>query len=113
MELTAELIQKYDIHADIVAKVADGTLVLIYEDNATKFEKLCFEVPALKSRKTSIYLYWHGANPETWDVENIRFWVEEESNRDNNSEDIWNPESEGHDENVDEFLYWLETELED
>ena len=109
-ELTA-LIQKYELHPDIVQELENETIQFVHESKDGK--ELVFEIPGLRDHNSGVYLTWHGSDPKTWALEGIRFSVSREYDA-NADEDLFTPGTEtNHDYNVDEFISWLNSELDD
>ena len=114
----------FELHPKIIKELKKGNLEFCSCNKEGK--KLSFWIPKLAERKTTAMFYWHGPDHKTWDMGSIRLWAENDY-EDGDSQELWSPEhghkedgsgtgrphtAEEHEQNVEDFIYWLHTEVE-
>jgi len=109
--MTPELAAKYELNDDIIKEVKNGNLRFVHETGDPAFPELVFDIPALNERKSAAYLHWSQADRNKWALGGLRFYVQREHDG-GGSDDLFSPESDDHEANVDAFIAWLHAELE-
>lgn len=119
-EKLAALVEKYAVHEDILEEIRQGSLEFLAESEGDCPE-LTFAIPELSERDSSAILHWHGMDPKTWSLGNIRFYAQREYDG-HGDEELWSPERGEDDDqpfskyeddgNVESFISWLHDKLE-
>lgn len=71
-EELAKVVEKFEVHEDLLALVKNGTLEFCYVKDS-----ICFRIPTLQDRKSGHFMYWQGPDKEQWEG-GCRFYVNEE-----------------------------------